>query len=433
MPFLLLFFVGGAVTGLVIGAGVAHVEQQNRSNQNERIVKRFEEEADSLDEAFELACDPLHVRPPTSGLERLLQHDAGLEELISEYHPRFRYALRRTCRSLNGQSQNGSKHKLSHLTYELYHAIFADLWELALPYIIAEASTTTKMIKLPLSLMPSNSNSLLLPKTNLQPIRCPQEEPLKRFADSYKGVNNPAFDGVQLNDRGDSELEILSPQFEYREHLTPDHLYGDFDHSSEKLSDHSIDCSSENLSDHSVEYVKERNAIFISFVILALHITYLIGRYLVNQQIPDWNELFYVIKEAFFSMFGAMHPLCCLALRLVFRLCSCQPLLPRSMQAWDAFNGEQEMNPVVWTWSVRFEVFVIEPLRIAMERGIGHLSSCYEDVMQLMKRFMEMSQDLFRRNVTVPFNEFARYFFLGRSTSPNPFLLLTLPFHPHNE
>jgi len=344
------------------------------------------------------------VGPPISDLERLLQHEAGFGDLISEFHPEFRDAIRKTCRSLNGRSQNGSKHKLSHLMYELYHAIFADLWELALPCIVAEASTTTKIIKLPLSLM-----------------RCSQEESVKLFDASYQDVNNWTFDGVKMNYRGASEHEFHLKQLENTKHITRDHFCGDFDSSS-----------SENFSDHSIEYVK-RNVFLISFVFLALHITYLIGRYLVNQQLPDWNEIFHTIKEACISMFGAIHPLCYLALRVVFQLFSCQPLLPRSMQTWDTFNREQELNPVAWTWSVRFEVYVTEPLRIAMERAFEHLSCCYEDVMQLIERFIEMSQDLFRQNVTVPFNEFARYFFLGRSVSPNPFLLLTLSFHPHNE
>ncbi len=349
------------------------------------------------------------VGPPTSGLERLLQHESGLERLISEFHPGFRDALRKTCRSLNGRSQNGSKHKLSHLMYELYHAIFAELWELALPYIIAEASTTTKMIKLPLDEMKG------------------YEVEAKRLFDiSYKNDDNWGFDGEEMSYHGDYKPEILLKQLEGNKLLTRDHFYGDFDYPWK-------------ISDDSLEYVK-RNAYFIPFVILALYITYLIGRYLVNKQIPDWNEIGYIIKQACVSMFGAVHPMFYLAGRLAFRLAMGQPILPRTMQAWRTVQRERNRTPSYsrYTWNSRFEVYVTGPLQIAKERGIAHLSCCYTDVMQLIQRFIELSRDLFRRGTVEPFNDFSRL--LGRRgtnsqrTSEDdtiPLLSSTLPFHPH--
>eukprot|EP01040_Poterioochromonas_malhamensis_P017097 gene17097-19573_t len=178
------FVIVGAVVSFVIGASVASLDLRNCYNQKERIVKQLEEEAEALVKAFEFARDPLrrdskvirsHLRiarygyideyfpenncvgPSISGLERLLQlggnTGVGLENKIREYYPGFRYALRKTCRSLNGRSQNGSKHKLTHMMYELYHTIFGDIWEIALPYMIAEASTTRTIITLPLDEM----------------------------------------------------------------------------------------------------------------------------------------------------------------------------------------------------------------------------------------------------------------------------------------
>eukprot|EP01040_Poterioochromonas_malhamensis_P013101 gene13101-14374_t len=352
------------------------------------------------------------VGPPISDLERLLQHEAGLGDLIHEYHPGFRDALRKTCRSLNGRSQNGSKHKLSHLMYELYHAIFADLWELALPYMIAEASTTTKMIKLPLDEMKR------------------YEEEAKRLYDiSYKNDDNWGFDGEDMSYHGDSKSEFLLKQLEGNKHLTRDHFFGDVDYPCK-------------ISDDSIEYVK-RNAYFISLVILALYITYLIGRYLVNQQIPDWNEIGYIIKQACFSMFGAVDPLFYLAGRIAFRLAMGQPILPRTMQAWRTVQREKNRTPA-YSWNSRFEVYVTGPLRIAKERGIAHLSCCFNDVMQLIERFIELSRELFRRGIVEPFNDFSRR--LVGSTSrrrgtnsqrtseenANPLLSSTIPFHPHS-
>ncbi len=471
MPFFtsLDFVVFGAVAHFVIGAGVAHLDYQNCYNRKERIVKRLEEEAEALGKAFEFARDPLRrdskvirnllrtarygyikeyfpenncVGPSLSGLERLLQQGGntgvGLENKIRDYYPRFRYALRRTCRSLNGRSQNGSKHKLSHLMYELYHAIFADVWELALPYMIAEASTTRTIIKLPLDEMKGYEAeakrlfeiSYNNPKNWETCFRgCISINGVPKFRDLFlqikltfvlpimKMIQLPQLNADQINTFklrvkddcyvGESEDDLFFDVLEQKKIIIQN--FGDYDYY-------------QKINDVTLEFV-EIHYSFIILVTVTFYIAYLIGK-----QKPDFHDIFRVLRQLYLYLFlFSSSVLFAIFLSWMMWFCLLGIFL-RSLLALDAVTREKNRSDLnsSKTWSIFFEIHLLGPLEIAGDRGFKNLICCFG-----------MIQHFLRQSIIIPLLDFFDPLFHRESnelTAPdteegNPLLPTPLPFN----
>ncbi len=425
MPLAVLFVVAGVVaSSLATGAGVAYFQSRNdyKQSKEERIEKAQEDEERKITLAFELARDPLRrdpvlihsllrranygyvdehfpandcVGPPISNLEWLLQQGGSTGEnigdKIKEYYPEFHEVIGKTCRSMHGKPRKTkAMQKMSYLMYELFQAMIDDFIDLIIPSAIAGALTTVKLIKFTADEDSSITKAALTAYGNL-----------------YKDEKNWGFTGTGISYRGPSEDEVYMRTLEKAKKLTRDHFYGDIEYTYD-------------VNEGVVEYVK-RNSCFIPILVAILYASYLIGRYLVNKQVVSKEEMLYLLKQCLFSLLGSIHPFFYLTIRICFRIIQGENIFPRIMKAWQRVREGQIKNPAFsqYSWKDCFEMYLIDPIRILLERGLAFLQSLNKDLMKVISRFLDMITNFLRRGVIIPMQEFFQCFFNQESTNDN--------------